>query len=88
MRVFPLPVGALTRTCAPAEMRGQVSVWISVGLPYRRENQSSTTGWNTPAIYLCLYEVFLDIVETCLQGLERVILHPVGILFYNEPLAS
>jgi len=34
VRVFPLPVGAVIKTCSPRAITGQALDWISVGLPY------------------------------------------------------
>ena len=42
--VLPVPVGALTRTCAPAAISGHAFCWTSVGRPTACRNHSATRG--------------------------------------------
>jgi hypothetical protein len=44
---LPLPVGASSSACAPAEIARQPAVWTAVGRANAASNQRRVAGWNT-----------------------------------------
>jgi hypothetical protein len=44
VRVLPLPVDAVARTCLPRAISGQARDWISVGAPMLSMNQRRMSG--------------------------------------------